>query len=234
MKRFNQLTVLTVIVAFSVAGTKHSIAAQAPLQPETTNSLAITTTEPLEPKSTIWQNGIGEGFLPAVQDFSIEPGIALGIAAFGSRQAHDLALLSLAYGHMLGQVMGEGHWYRGNFEGRLELFGGAQFSPDVDTDGWLVGLTPHLRYNFATGTRWIPFLDVGAGVTATGIGPPDLSGTFEFNLQASTGVRWFLRDDLALTGEVRYMHLSCAGLHQPNLGINNVGFFLGVTWFFGK
>jgi hypothetical protein len=188
----------------------------------------------MEPNSTIWQNGIGEGFLPSVQDFSIEAGIAPGMAAFGSRQAHDLALLSLSYGHMLGPVMGEGHWYRGNFEGRLELFGGAQFHPGVDTDGWLVGLTPHLRYNFATGTRWIPFLDGGAGVTATGIGPPDLSGTFEFNLQASTGVRWFLRDDLALTGEVRYMHLSCAGIHQPNLGINNVAFFIGVTWFFGK
>ena len=135
---------------------------------------------------------------------------------------------------MLGHVIGEGHWYRGNFEGRLELFGGAQFRPGDDADGWLVGLTPHLRYNFATGSRWIPFLDVGAGVTATGISQPDLSGTFEFNLQASTGVRWFLRDDLVLTGDVRYMHLSWAGIHQPNLGINNVAFFIGMTWFFGK
>lgn len=234
MKRFNQLTILRVIVVFSVACTLHSIAAPPPPQPESTNSLAIIGAEAIEPRSSIWQNGIGEGFLSTVQDFSVEPGIALGMATFGSRQAHDLALLSLGYGHMLGHVMGEGHWYRGNFEGRLELFGGAQYSPDVDTDGWLVGLTPHLRYNFATGTRWIPFLDGGAGVTATGIGPPDVSGTFEFNLQASTGVRWFLRDDLALTGEVRYMHLSCAGIHQPNLGLNNVAFFLGVTWFFGK
>jgi hypothetical protein len=234
MNSFNQLTVLTLTVIFSVAGARSSIAAQAPPQTATTNSLAKIAAETVEPKPTIWQNGIGEGFLPCVQDFSIEAGIAPGMATFGSRQAHDLALLGLSYGHMLGHVMGEGHWYRGNFEGRLELFGGAQFRPDVDVDGWLVGLTPHLRYNFATGTRWIPFLDGGAGVTATGIGQPDLSGTFEFNLQASTGVRWFLRDDFALTGEVRYMHLSCAGIHQPNLGINNVAFFIGVTWFFGK
>jgi hypothetical protein len=234
MNRFKQLSVLTLIVIFAVAGARISIAAQAPTQTSSTNSLAKIAAETVEPKSTIWQNGIGEGFLPCVQDFSIEAGIAPGMATFGSRQAHNLALLSLSYGHMLGHVMGEGHWYRGNFEGRLELFGGAQFRPDVDADGWLVGLTPHLRYNFATGTRWIPFLDGGAGVTATGIGQPDLSGTFEFNLQASTGVRWFLRDDFALTGEVRYMHLSCAGIHQPNLGINNVGFFVGVTWFFGK
>jgi hypothetical protein len=234
MKRFNQLTNLILVFIFFVTRARDSIAAQALTQSAATNLLGKIETETVAPKSTIWQNGIGQGFLLSVQDLSVEAGIAPGMATFGSRQAHDLALLSLSYGHMLGHVVGEGHWYRGNFEGRLELFGGAQFHPDVDADGWLVGLTPHLRYNFATGTRWIPFIDGGAGVTATGIGPPDLSGTFEFNLQASTGVRWFLRDDLALTGEVRYMHFSCAGIHQPNLGINNAAFFLGTTWFFGK
>ena len=98
----------------------------------------------------------------------------------------------------------------------------------------MIELTPHLRYNFATGTRWVPFLDIGAGVTATGIGPPDLTGTFEFNLQAIAGVQWFLRDDLALTGDVRLLHMSCAGIHSPNLGVNNVAFMIGITWFFGK
>ncbi|MGH7866623.1 MAG: acyloxyacyl hydrolase, partial [Candidatus Dormibacteraceae bacterium] len=111
---------------------------------------------------------------------------------------------------------------------------GMQYHPDVDTDGWFIGLTPHLRYNFATGTRWVPFVDAGAGVTAMGISAPDVSGTFEFNLQASTGVRYFLRDNLALTSEVRYMHFSCGGLHSPNLGINTVAVLFGVSWFFGK
>jgi lipid A 3-O-deacylase len=157
--------------------------------------------------------------------------VAPGMAVFGSPQAHDLALLSLSYGHMLGHVKGEGHWYRGNFEGRLELFGGGEYSP---ADEWVIGLTPHLRYNFATGARWVRFLDIGAGVTATGIGSPDLSGIFEFNLQAAAGVHWFLRDNFALTGEVRLMHLSCAGIHSPNLGANNVAFMIGVTWFLGK
>jgi len=186
------------------------------------------------PKTTIWDDGVGNGFVRSAQNFTVEAGVASGLAAFGSRQAHDLGLVSLSYGHMLRGVVGRDHWYRGNFEGRVELFGGMQYHPDIDTDGWLIGLTPHLRYNFATGTRWIPFLDGGAGVTAMGIGQPDVSGTFEFNLQASTGVRWFLRDNLALTSEVRYIHFSCAGLHHPNLGINNVAFMFGVSWFFGK
>lgn len=200
--------------------------------PPATNSLIMADLSP--PKSSVWQNGVGNGFLRSAQDFTLEAGVAAGMASFGSHQAHDLAIQSASYGRMLSGVIGADHWYRGNVEARLELFGGMQFRPEVDTDGWFVGLTPHLRYNFATGTRWVPFVDAGAGVTAMGIGPPDVSGTFEFNLQAAAGVHCFLLDNLALTTDIRYYHYSCAGIHQPNSGINNVAFMLGVTWFFGK
>jgi hypothetical protein len=177
----------------------------------------------------IWQGDVGDGFRSSVQTFSVETGVALGVQAFGGRQVHDLALLSLSYGHMLGNVVGSNHWYQGNWEARAELFGGGQFSPRSDE---LVGLTPHLRYNFATGTRWVPFADVGAGVTASGIGPPDQSGTFEFNLQANVGTHWFVRENLALTFEAGYLHMSCAGLHDPNLGVNTIKGMVGLTWFF--
>ena len=177
--------------------------------PTGTNSVAV---ELSAPQSAVWADGVGRGFVGSAQNLTLEAGAAAGMASFGSHEAHDFAMLSLAYGHMLGGVMGRDHWYRGNFEGRVEFFGGMQYHPEVETDGWFVGLTPHLRYNFATGTRWIPFVDGGAGVTAMGIGPPDVSGTFEFNLNAGAGVHWFLRDNLALTGEARYYHYSCAGL----------------------
>ena len=195
----------------------------------TTNSLLLAELNP--PKSAIWQDGAGQGFRSTTHTFSVEAGVGVGMEAFGSTQAHDLALISLSYGHMWGPVLGKDHWYRGNFEYRLELFGGAQYSPSSE---WLVGLTPHLRYNFATGTRWIPFFDAGAGVTATSIDHPDLGGTFEFNLQACMGTHWFVRDNLALTGEIKYMHMSCAGINKPNRGLNDVVFMIGVTWFFGK
>ena len=195
----------------------------------TGNATDAPADEVQKPATTIWQDGVGEGFRSSVQTFSTEVGVGLGMATFGSRQAHDLALASLCYGHMLGPVLGEGHWYRGNFEWRAELFGGGQYRPESQ---WLIGLTPHLRYNFATGTRWIPFVDAGAGVTATGIGQPDLSHTFEFNLQPGLGLHWFVRDNLALTGEVKYMHMSCAGISNPNLGLNDVIGMIGLTWFF--
>lgn len=200
--------------------------AQSPSDPsrlETPATVAIET-----PARAIWTDQIGEGFTPVATSFGFEAGANAGMAVFGSRQAHDLALVSISYGHMLGSMVGQGHWYQGNPELRGELFTGAQFSPNHE---WLVGLAPHLRYSFATGTRWIPFADIGAGVTATGIGAPDLSGTFEFNLQAGGGVHWFLKRNLSLTAEARYLHWSCAGLNKPNLGLNGVTGLLGVTLF---
>jgi hypothetical protein len=78
----------------------------------------------------------------------------------------------------------------------------------------------------------VPFADIGAGVTATGIGPPDLSGTFEFNLQAGGGVQWFLKDNVALSVEAHYLHWSCGGIHKPNLGLNGVAGMLGISFLF--
>lgn len=181
------------------------------------------------PKASLWEEDVGQGFSSSARSFAVEAGAAKGIAVLGGSQRHDLALLSLSYGHMLGHTVGSDHFYKGNWELRLELFGGSQFAPTSD---WVVGVTPHLRYNFATGTRLVPFVDGGAGVTATSISAPDLSNTFEFNLQATLGVHWFIRDDLALTLEVRYLHFSCAGISDPNRGVNGVAGLFGLTFFF--
>ena len=229
MNAFTKIAVLSTVFVAPISTVQSAAEALGQTSDSTTNSVAFPELSP--PKSAIWQNGIGQGFRSTVQTVSLEAGVGVGMAAFGGTRAHDLALASLSYGHMWGAVCAQDHWYRGNFEYRIELFGGAQYSRSID---WLVGLTPHLRYNFATGTRWIPFFDAGAGVTATSISHPDLGGTFEFNLQPGIGTHWFVRDNLALTGEVKYLHMSCAGIDKPNLGLNDVIGWIGLTWFLGK
>ena len=87
---------------------------------------------------------------------------------------------------MLGGMKGANQGYRGNSEFRAELFGGTQFNADTR---WVLGLTPHLRYSFATGTRCIAFVEIGAGVTLTHIRKPDLGGAFQFNLQGGNSDR---------------------------------------------
>jgi lipid A 3-O-deacylase len=181
------------------------------------------------PASTIWRAGIGEGFSPGAQSFTFSAGATYGIADFGSTQKHDLALTSVTYGHMLGCVWADHTCFRGNWEFRLELFAGAQFSPSTE---WLVGLTPHFRYNFATGTRWVPFLDAGAGVTGTGIAGPDLSGRFQFNLQGGFGVQWFIKNNVSIDLEARYLHISNADISKPNNGLNGITGLIGLSYYF--
>ena len=220
-------TTLLAVIGTATMIPSRTVQAQSQVPSMDSATIAAPISKPAT--ESIWENGIGEGFKDGDQSLSLSFGGTDGIRIFGGRDRHDLELNSIAYGYMLGAVEGEGHWYRGNWEVRGELFGGVQFSP---SGNWVVGLTPHLRYNFATGTRWIPFLDLGAGVSATGIGAPDLSGTFEFNLQANTGVRWFIRDNLALTFEAGYLHFSDAGISKPNQGINSIKGMIGVSWFF--
>jgi len=178
---------------------------------------------------SVWETALGEGFRSSDQTLTLAAGAFNGLAIFGGSHTHDLALTSLSYSHMLTHTVGQGHWYRGNWEFRGELFGGVEFAPSSE---WVIGLAPHLRYSFATGTLFVPYIDAGAGVTATSIGPPDLSNIFEFNLQATAGTYIFLRDNLALTLEARFLHLSCAGISDPNRGVNGIGGMLGLTLFF--
>lgn len=221
----SQLKIATLLAVISSALTNPSMSAETGLALAPPDTVEAATS----PSAGVWNGDVGEGFRPSLHTLSLECGASQGVRIFGGRQIHDLGILSLSYGYMWGPPSGDGHWYHGNFEIRAEVFGAAQFWPrDVPVGG----LTPHVRYNFATGTRWVPFFDLGAGVTASGIEPPDNSGTFEFNLQSNMGAHLFLRDDLALTFEAGLLHLSCAGLHDPNQGVNTIKGLLGVTWFY--
>ncbi len=172
---------------------------------------------------------MGEGFRASVAQVGVVAGAGSGMAILGSSSSHDLALAGVSYGQMLGSTKGRGTIWRGNWEWRLELWGGSQFYPDAQ---YVVGLTPHLRYSFATGTRWVPFLGAGAGLTLTDIGEPDLGGRFQFNLQPSAGLNYFLRENVALSLEYRFLHLSSARINTPNLGVNTGMVMLGMNWYF--
>lgn len=169
------------------------------------------------------------GFVKGTKEFGLSLGAGFGMEVITSSDTHDWALGSVRYGCIFTDLVGSNHWYRGNYELLIELFGGMQFYPD---NAYVVGGGPILRYNFATGKRWIPFIDLGGGIAATDIRNGDLSTTFEFNLQGGAGVHLFVRKEVALTFQYRFIHLSNAGLEYPNLGVNNSTFLGGVTWFF--
>lgn len=179
----------------------------------------------------IWANRVEEGVRLTSRSLDLTAEAAYGLKAFGSREGHDLAMVSLSCGRTPSRTRSEEHWYSGNPEAKPEFYTGSQISPSNE---WFVGLTPHLRSDFATGGRWNLHVDAGAGVTATGIGPPDLSGAFEFHLQEGTGIRYFTNDDLAVCLDAHLVHRSCAGISRPNLGLNGVTGLLGLTYFSEK
>ena len=171
----------------------------------------------------IWVGGIGSGFRKDL----LQVGGTVG-AGFGTTL--DLARASVNFGWVFTNVVAPDKWYRGNLELLVELFGGAEFHPH---DRYFVGLTPMIRYNFATGSRWVPFVEGGAGVSATNIDHGlDLTGTFQFNVQVGAGIHYFLSDRTALTVQYRWLHFSNAHTRLPNNGTNTEMFQVGVSWFF--
>jgi lipid A 3-O-deacylase len=178
--------------------------------------------------SSIWVDGVGSGFQRNTFQVGGVIGAGLGTKVLGSHLRHDLALASANFGWVFTGVLAPGHWYSGNLELVTELFGGGQFHPDA---GYFVGLTPFIRYNFATVSGWVPFVEGGAGVSVTDI-DYDLSGRFQFNLQGGAGVNHFLTDRTALTAQYRWLHFSNAGIEKPNYGVNTQMFLIGVTWFY--
>lgn len=185
--------------------------------------------EPNQSSKTIWVDGIGSGFHEGTFQAGGTVGAGFGVRVFGTSVAHDLALASVNAGWVFTDVMASDKWYRGNLELLTELFGGEQFKPN---GRYFIGLTPLIRYNFATGSRLVPFVEVGAGVSSTNIDGPDLTGNFQFNIQVGTGIHYFLSDRTALTVQYRWLHFSDAETRLPNNGTNTEMFYVGVSWFF--
>ncbi len=198
----------------------------APFSDNTPMSNQQNTVMPLKPD--IWSSGVGEGFRKGTDVLGVSIGGTYDLR-LGSEEQHNFALISVTYGRMIGNVKGEGKWYRGNWEHVMELFGGAEVNEKKRA---IVGLTTHVRYNFATGTRFVPYADIGFGVSLTEIREPDLGAAFQFNEQGIIGVNYFVKDNMSIDFAIRWIHISSAGLSNPNKSVNPVGCFLGVNWFF--
>ena len=95
------------------------------------------------------------------------------------------------------------------------------------------GINPlGLKWIFATRNDVQPYLELNGGTLFTSQDVPTGTGRVNFTSSAALGVH-FLREH-AWSVEVRYMHISNAGLTTPNPGINTVQVRLGFGKFFGK
>jgi hypothetical protein len=126
--------------------------------------------------------------------------------------------------------------FRGNGEVLIDLMAAPVFS---DYGSIVTGPSLLLRYNFTQPEQaLVPYVQVGAGFVyndafrdreqrAIGEG-------VEFLLQAGIGCRYVLNPHWTLDVEGGFQHISNAGLAGRNLGANDFGFGLGLTYYFSK
>jgi lipid A 3-O-deacylase len=214
-----QILLALTLVLFSAAWPSRAVA-ESPLKSES---------EGRTQQSSIWKTDVGGGFKKNVLDAGLTAGSGFGLNILGTTQSHELALIYGHMGWMATDVLFKDRWYQGNLELWGEIFAGRQNHPEKDG---VYGMTIGPRYLFLTGSRWVPFVDAGAGVSETNIGEPDLGSKFEFNLQLGAGTHYFLLDNIALTLQVRGIHLSNAYIRLPNHGANALLFLVGATCFF--
>lgn len=217
---------ITTRILMTLFGLVTLAASQAGETPERqSTALRIDTQLKLEPAT-----GSESGFIQ--KDHSkagVLLGLGIGQKIFGTRQTHDLALATVQYGWVFSDRVGKHRWFAGNWELLTELFGGGQFHPE---GAYVSGGGSLLRYNIVNGTAWVPFFDFGGGATASDIREPDLSSTFQFNLQAGPGLHYFWSKHSAFTVQTRLFHLSNLGIEKPNQGVNAVVVSAGVSWTF--
>jgi hypothetical protein len=89
-----------------------------------------------------------------------------------------------------------------------------------------------LKWNFATRETVVPYVELGGGTLFTTHTVPAGTSSVNFTSSAAFGVH-FLREK-AWSVEVRYMHISSAGLSSPNPGLNTVQVRLGFGKFWGS
>jgi lipid A 3-O-deacylase len=96
-----------------------------------------------------------------------------------------------------------------------------------------VGFDPlGLKWNFQRHGHISPFLELTGGVLFTNHDVPNGTNTVNFMDQAALGMH-ILGAKHNVSVELRYMHISNAGLATPNPGVNTVQVRLGVGRFFG-
>jgi len=89
-----------------------------------------------------------------------------------------------------------------------------------------------LKWNFQRHGRISPFLELTGGVLLTNHDVPNGTNTVNFMDQAALGMH-ILGASRNVSLELRYMHISNAGLATPNPGVNTVQIRVGVGKFFG-
>lgn len=122
-------------------------------------------------------------------------------------------------------------WYRGQVSIGAEVVY-LQFQEPVLTHG--IGFTPKIKYTFVALNRFRPYVEFAGGPFWTDLGGkiPEESTEFNFVLTAGMGLSYFITPQTTINVGYRFHHISNAGTHYPNLGLNSSLPFGGFSFYF--
>ena len=133
------------------------------------------------------------------------------------------------YGWVLTDAIGPGP-LRGRFEYAVDVVPIFVLTQRTNT-AYGIGLNPFaLKWNFGENKKVVPYFDLGGGVLFTNTDVPEGTNRVNFTTSGALGLH-FLRSKFNWSAEVRFMHISNAGLATPNPGINTIQFRLGLGRF---
>jgi lipid A 3-O-deacylase len=122
---------------------------------------------------------------------------------------------------------------RGRFEYAVDAVPVYVISQPANT-AYGVGFNPlGLKWNFERRGRFSPYFELGGGVLFTDHNVPTYTNTVNFTPSTALGTH-ILGESYSWSVELRYLHISNAGLATPNPGLNTVQVRLGVGRFWKR
>ena len=150
----------------------------------------------------------------------------------GSQSSDGVWNVGLRYGLILTKPHGPG-FLRGRLEYAVEAVPAFVVVQKQNT-AYGVGVDPFaFKWAFATRGHVVPYFEIGGGTLFTNTQVPAGISRINFTSGGAIGLH-FLRTKRNLSAEVRFMHISNAGLATPNPGINTIQLRLGFGWFSQK
>ncbi|MFQ5450534.1 MAG: acyloxyacyl hydrolase [Nitrospinaceae bacterium] len=161
-------------------------------------------------------------FAKGTSNFGVQTGFGYTLDIPPGRDRSDLSFLFFFpnWQYNFTGVIGKS-LYRGALFWHVE----AGFASLLNRGGeYLLGFSPLMvQYKFLSPKRrWAPNLLLGAGFSYTNfkdVAERELGSEFEFLLNAGAGLEYFLKKG-SISLNYRFFHISNAGIHFPNIGLN--------------
>jgi lipid A 3-O-deacylase len=152
-----------------------------------------------------------------------------GHGTTGSQSGDGVFNIGARYGWILTDAHGPS-FLRGRFEYAVDVVPLFIVAQSTNT-AYGFGVNPFaLKWNFALHGSVVPYIDIGGGALFTNVKVPEGTSHVNFTPTGAFGFH-FLRGKYNWSAELRYMHISNAGISRPNPGINTIQVRVGFGRF---